>query len=294
MKNLFRYLIFVPFCLILLAGNLFAGEAHVQKFIVGDAVVWAIADSTSERDMAVFSKTPKELLDKYAPSGKLPSAIMTFIIQKNGRNILVDAGLGADSSLLMPGMVEAGVSPDKIDTVLITHMHGDHIGGLLWGDQKAFPNAQVLIGRVEQDFWLSDDSMRRYPDRKAAFEKCRRVVGVYGKAVKSFEFNTQVLPGIVALDSSGHTPGHTSFLMSSGYEKMLFWGDLAHAADLQFPRPDQNASFDMDPVKSAKAREYFMGLAAREKMPIAGAHLPFAAIGEVEKTGISSFKYIPF
>jgi glyoxylase-like metal-dependent hydrolase (beta-lactamase superfamily II) len=178
-----------------------------------------------------------------------------------------------------------------VTLVLITHMHGDHIGGLLRDGQRAFPSARILSSRAERDFWIDLDSAARFPNRGGGFDMARRVFKAYSGSEETFEFGAVVAPGIRALDARGHTPGHTAFLLECGGESLLFWGDLAHAAALQFPRPDINASYDMDPAASAAARARFMEKAAAEKLTVAGSHLPFPGVGTVEKTGPESYLY---
>ncbi|MCL2768326.1 MAG: MBL fold metallo-hydrolase [Synergistaceae bacterium] len=264
-----------------------ASEVKVAEFSVGKARVWAIADSTGERDMNVFPDADQNAISKLVPSGKSPSATMVFLVKNGNETILVDTGNGTPSgdraSLLGAGLKRIGVDPGEITIILITHMHGDHIGGLIRGGDKAFPSARVLSARIELDFWLDKKSVELFPNRKAGFELVQRIFSIYDSVSETFEFGTEVAPGIKAIDARGHTPGHTVFLLESEGEKLLFWGDLVHAAALQFPRPDINASYDMNPQESASARARFMELAATENLPIAGVHLPFPGIGTVEK-----------
>ncbi|MDR1978641.1 MAG: MBL fold metallo-hydrolase [Synergistaceae bacterium] len=281
------------------ATSAMGGEsgAGVEAYKIGDASVWAVADSMGDRDMNVFADADPALLQQYAPSGKSPSAIMTFAVKLGQEVILIDTGLGEPSgdraSGLLSGLSQIGISPESVTLILVTHMHADHIGGLEREGQKVFPSARVILGRVERDFWLGEKSMEQFPDRKANFEMARRVADLYGDAVEALDFDAEATPGIRILDARGHTPGHSAFLLESGGEKLLFWGDLVHAAALQFPRPDINARYDMMPLEASAARARFMEMAAAENLPIAGMHLPFPGVGRVEKTGNSSYVYKP-
>ena len=261
--------------------------ANVKEFSVGKAIVWAIADSANDRDMSVFPNADPAAVAKYVPSGKTPSSIMVFLIKIENEMILIDAGLGATSgervSRLGEGLKQIGVTPEQVTMVLITHMHGDHIGGLVKDGEKAFPSARVLSGKIEHDFWLDPKSVELFPDRAAGFEMVQNIFELYGSASETFEYESVVAPGIRALDASGHTPGQVAFLLESEGEKLLFWGDIIHAAALQFPRPDICAQFDMNVEESIAARIRYMEKAAVEKLPVAGAHLPFPGIGTVEK-----------
>ncbi|MDR2391487.1 MAG: MBL fold metallo-hydrolase [Planctomycetota bacterium] len=278
---------------VVLVGRLDAGEPAdgVQKFLVGGATIWAIADSMGDRDMGVFAGADPEVVRRYVPSGRAPSAIMVFVIQREGGIVMIDAGLGAEASRLPPGLTRAGIDPARIDLILITHMHADHIGGLLRDGGKAFPNAAVRIGRIERDFWLNDQAMAADPSRRTNFELARQVASVYSGAVGVFEFGDRLADGIEAVDAAGHTPGHTAFLLESGGEKIFFVGDIVHAAALQFPRPGLNARYDMIPGQAGPARLRLLERAAQDKLPIAGAHLPFPGIGDVAKGEGEGFVY---
>lgn len=263
----------------------------VKNYQVGEAKIWAIADSISERDLSIFPTVTEEIAGKYVPFGTTASAIMVFVIEFGGQVILVDTGLGGPASYMMTGLTQAGFAPEDITTVLLTHYHGDHIGGLVAEGEKVFPNAKILSSRKEQAYWLDYDTMLANPERRNNFELARMVFDVYSDASQLFDFNKNALPGIKALDGIGHTPGHTVFLLESQGEKLLFWADLTHAAALQFPRPEFNPVYDMDPEKAQAARMRFMEMAATENLPIAGAHLPFPGIGRVTKTGENSYAY---
>lgn len=268
-----------------------------KLYKVGKAEVWAIADSVGERDTNTFSSfTDSKTLKEYMPEGKVPTAIMIFAVKTGKDIILIDTGLGIPSgdraSMLMPALKKIGINPEDVTMVLISHMHPDHIGGLVWNGQKAFPNAKVKIGRVEKDFWTHENSPKQLPSRQSYFEQIKNVISMYGNAISTFEFGDVVAPGITALNARGHTPGHTVFMLESDGQKFLFIADLLHAAALQFPRPDISGMYDMNPKESAQNREKYLELAAKEKIMIGGAHLPFPAVGTVVRDG-KGYKYIP-
>lgn len=273
-----------------------ARAADPEKFMLGAAEVWAIADNTGDRDMGVFI-ADAELLKQYAPTGASPSAVMCFLVKHDGTTVLLDTGNGNPpgprASLLMDGLAKIGVKPESVDAVVITHMHGDHIGGLAWEGKKAFPNATVKIGRVEHDFWLDDASLQHFPDRKANFDKAKEMMAMYAGRVEVFDFGAEIVPGMTALDSRGHTPGHTAVLIEYDGQKLLCIGDLLHSAALQFARPDINARYDMNPEAARMSRIEFFNKAASENLPVAGMHLPFPGIGRIASDGPTAFKYTP-
>jgi len=294
------HVLFVTFFVILFTILISqVAEAKVANLTMGKASVWAIADSVGDRDASTFPGADPQALAKYMPSGKASTAIMVFLVKIENELILIDAGLGAPSgeraSHLHDILKLIGISPEQITVVLITHMHPDHIGGLLRpdkSDEKAFPSARVLSSRIEHDFWLGDESPKLFPSRAAGFEMARKVFGIYGDTSETFEFGAAVAPGIRAIDARGHTPGNALFLLESEGERLLFWGDTLHAAALQFPRPDINAHFDMNPKESAATRARFMEMAAEEKLLIAGTHVPFPGIGTVERAPEGGYIFI--
>lgn len=265
---------------------------ETEKFQIGSFIIWTVADSTGERDMSVFT-ADAELLKRYVPAGKAPSGVMTFVLRTADQNILIDTGHGRPQSRLMPGLAAIGLKPEDINLILITHMHGDHIGGLLSEGARAFPKAKVLIGRKEHDFWLNKNSPAEFPGREANFDLAQKVVDIYGDDVQTFQFEEEIVLGVKALEAGGHTPGHTAFLMESGGRRLLCIGDLLHAAALQFPRPDLNASYDMAPDQARASRERILKMAADEGLPIAGMHVAFPALGRVIKTGENSYEFQP-
>lgn len=291
MQHILRSMILI---VVLGATPAFAAGDGVRMYTVGDATVWAVADSISERGLGIFTNLDPNIANKYMPLGKTPTAIMCYIIKLGPNTILVDTGLGEPAGYMFAGLTQAGFKPEDFTFVLLTHFHGDHIGGLVTPDgHKVFPNAKILSSLAEQAYWLDYDTMTANPERRINFEKARNLTEIYQENFQAFDFNRTVIPGIKALNAGGHTPGHTVFMLESNNAKLLFWADLVHAAALQFPRPEISSSYDMDPEKAAAARLYFMQMAATEKFLIAGAHLPFPGVGRVIKIGENSFEYSP-
>jgi Zn-dependent hydrolases, including glyoxylases len=266
------------------------GNPDPKMYKIGDAEVWAIADFTGERALDIFEGVDAKTLKKYIPSGKAPSAVMTYLIKNGGETIIVDTGFGKG---LMDGLEKLNIKQEEVTLVLITHMHGDHIGGLLKDEKVVFSNAKVKIGKIERDFWTDDSSEQQFPARKANFDAAKKVVSVYGDSVEVFDYNDIVTENIKALDASGHTPGQAAFLLESQGEKLLFIADVVHVEALQFPRTDISSRYDMDPKQSAEARERIFSVAAKEKIPVAGAHLIFPGIGKIKKHKKEGYIFVP-
>jgi glyoxylase-like metal-dependent hydrolase (beta-lactamase superfamily II) len=269
-------------------------KADPPRFQVGDVSVAALLDRQHEMDVSLFSgpATPEER-EKYMPAGKAPASINAFLLQEGGRNILVDAGFGT----VMPGapqleqsLADFGLTPQSIDLVLLTHMHSDHIGGLLKHKKRAFPKARVMVSKPELDYW-TDLAEKDPGNANAALVKT--VLAEYGADIlPPFTLGAALLPGVTSVDASGHTPGHSVFLVESLGRRLLILGDLLHAAALQFPLPEECARYDMDVPAAVKARKAVLSMAAEQNIPVAGMHIPFPGVGRVTAQG-AGFGFAP-
>jgi glyoxylase-like metal-dependent hydrolase (beta-lactamase superfamily II) len=261
---------------------------------IGDLEVISLQDREAQMPASIFPTTDPALLKRYLPGGAAPAGISVFAIRREKQLILVDAGYGdagPGESLLAKAMAQAGLAPEAVDLVLLTHMHGDHIAGLLKNGRRAFPRAKVWVSAPEAAFWLSGEPGR---GQKTNFLLAGKVKTLYDKDfLPPFAFGQEVVPGITALDASGHTPGHTVFLLESGGQRLLIGGDLIHAAALQFPEPSASPTYDQDPLKAAEMRKKYLDLAARENIPLAGMHLPAPALGRVKRASEAGFAFEP-
>lgn len=251
----------------------------------GTVTIYAIQDRPGEMDISLFSgpASPEDRA-KYFENGKAPAAVLVFLAKCGEKYVLIDTGMGdavPGESRLMPSLATLGIGPEDIDMVLLTHMHFDHIGGLLHADRRAFPNARIAVSQAELNYWLSVDD----PDNVNA-RLVKKVMSAYGTDVTPpFSFKGLLAPGLTAIDASGHTPGHTAFLFDMEGKKLLIIGDLVHAAAMQFALPDECARYDMDAVAAAAARRRTLGKAADDGIAVAGMHIPFPGGGMVERDG---------
>ncbi len=268
-----------------------AQNPEIKKMNAGQATVVALEDVSRKMPLNLFPDLGKIAAEAYSVEG-VPSSISAFLIVMPGATALVDTGVGAPQGKMLQLLEAANVQPEQVTHVLLTHLHGDHVGGLALDGKAAFPNAQIVVGKVEKDWWLNPETLKKHPDRKGNIDLVRTNFALYEGKIKTVSFNEEAIPGIKALNGVGHTPGHTVFLLESDGAKVLFWGDLVHGAMLQFPNPEICASFDMDKPKAIESRKHYMALAAREKMPVAGAHLPFPSIVMVSKDG-EGYAYEP-
>ena len=253
----------------------------------GDMAVTVIQDLPGEMPISIFSGPASEKAkSKYFTNGKAEAGINAFLLRAGGRTVLFDAGTGTlfqSPGKLADTLASLGIKPEDVDFVLLTHMHLDHIGGLLREEKRAFPKAKVMVSKPELDSWIA---LADKDPSNANAAKVKAVVAAYGADIQTFAFGDTPLPGVTALDASGHTPGHTAYQLTADGKNLLIVGDLIHAMSLQFPLPDECASYDMNPPQAVAARKRIFALAAQKAIPIAGMHFPFAnALGTVKKSG---------
>jgi glyoxylase-like metal-dependent hydrolase (beta-lactamase superfamily II) len=211
---------------------------------------------------------------------------------------LSDAGtlLGPQTGKLLSNLRAAGYQPEQVDEVYLTHLHTDHIGGLMAGDQRAFPNAIVRADIRDTDYWLSEENMRAAPaETERFFEASMASLSPYREAGKlnTFGGGADLIPGIQARPAYGHTPGHTMFEVQSKGEKLLLWGDIVHVAAVQFADPTVTIAYDVDPVEAEQEHWRVFDDAAKNRYMIGGAHLPFPGLGHVRNNGDNTYAFVP-
>ena len=269
---------------------------------LGNVQVAAVSDGTLRSSARLISehqdKVADALKNAYVTSPRSTS-VNAFLILANDRRILVDAGsgklLGPSVNKIVRSLQNGGVGPADITDILLTHIHGDHSGGLTVEGKRVFPSATVHVNRVEADFWLSQANMDNAPEYfRPMFVKGRESLAPYLSAgkVSTFETGQTVLPGITAVAAPGHTPGHTCYLLESQGEKLLFWGDTVHVAEAQFPLPDTAIEYDLDPQAAISQRQQLFAQAAEKGYLVAGAHISFPGIGHVGKAA-QGYQWFP-
>jgi glyoxylase-like metal-dependent hydrolase (beta-lactamase superfamily II) len=260
---------------------------------VGEFTVTAVSDGvlyTNHDVIQGIDQADSERLTGVPYGQQVPLDVNAFLIRHRGKLIISDAGSGHTMQPTLGKLPDnlrvIGVDPAAIDIVLLTHLHPDHSLGLVDREGAAvFPNAEVIVHEVEAAFWLdrtphADDSERIARGTKQQ----RAVTAPYRERIKRIR-SGEVLPGITAMLRPGHTPGHTNYLIQSGNDRLLLWGDIVHLAPVQMARPDARLVYDYDADLAAVSREKVLGWAANEQLTVAGAHLAAPGFGRVMRGG---------
>ena len=275
------------------------------RFMVGGFEVTALYDGYIDLDSALLKNTsPKEvqslLARMFLKGPKVQTAVNAYLVNTGEKLVLVDAGaakgFGPTLGYIGDNLKAAGYDAAKVDVVLITHLHGDHVNGLLTVDGKmAFPNAEVWSAQPDSDFWLSLEVAGKAPqDFQPFFKMARDAAAPYQQAGKwkTFGSDQDIVPGIASVAARGHTPGHSAYLLSSGQQQLLIWGDLVHNHAVQFARPHVAIEFDVDKKQAVLARKALFARAAKGKLLVGGMHLPFPGIGHVRAEG-KGYAWVP-
>ncbi|MCL2390413.1 MAG: MBL fold metallo-hydrolase [Endomicrobia bacterium] len=257
---------------------------------IGSIDFIAFKDLDTNMGKSILLKPDSEIVKKLMPDDQNPSSINAFVVKTGSKIVLIDTGVGAGGNLIK-NLAAAGISPEQVDIVLITHMHGDHVGGLIKsGNQKAFPSATVYVAKPEIDYWTANISSNIKNSDLA-----RAVKAVYGDKFKTFtwEDGGDIIAGIKTVKAQGHTPGHTAFEISSDGEKLIVIGDLIHSLNVQMADPRLAVTFDVDPIQAVDTRKRILKDAARATTRIAGMHIPFPGVGTVTEKDDGGYFFNP-
>lgn len=281
------------------------------RYKIGDAQVNAISDGANTFPLAdafVLNAKKDEVnaaLDKaFLPKDKVTIHFAPLVINTGGKLVVIDTGNGPGAFAATKGnvgqfannMAAAGIDAKAIDMVVISHFHGDHVNGLLLADgTPAFPNAEVLVPAAEWKYWMDDGEMSKASSErmKGLFASNRKVfVDGLKKKVTPYEWGKDVAPGLLAVETIGHTPGHTSYVLSSGNDKLFIQSDVTNHPALFAANPGWHLMYDQDPAQAETTRRKVYDMLVADKMRVQGFHYPFPANGFVEKDG-NGYRLVP-
>jgi glyoxylase-like metal-dependent hydrolase (beta-lactamase superfamily II) len=274
------------------------------RYKVGDFEVTVISDGVNKFKLPddMVGNVPKDEVQKalaaaHVEAGMFYNPYNPVIVNTGSKLVLIDTGTGEASYTQSKGAIgqfltnaaAAGYKPEDFDAVIISHYHGDHINGLIKADNSiTFPNAEILVPANEHKFWMDDGEMSRAPKGRVEglFKNNRRVFsGDVMKRVRTYDWDKEVVPGITAIGTPGHSPGHTSHIISSGTGKVYVQADVTHVPFLFVRNPGWHAFYDQDPVMAETTRRKVYDMLAAERMMVQGFHYPFPSHAYVEKSG---------
>lgn len=278
-----------------------AQAAGFNKYKVGSIDVCGIADGVNTfplPDRFVVNQPKEEVVKALKAAGqdgeKLSIPFNPVAFQNGSRVVLIDTGMGPAANTQNPNvgntvknLTAAGIDPNKVTDVVISHFHGDHINGLLNGTNPTFPNAQVWVPAPEWKYWTDEGELGRAPEgRKGAFANVKRIFadGLKNK-VTQYEHGKEVVPGLTSVATLGHTPGHTSFILASGNDKVFIQSDVTNVPYLFVNNPGWHVQFDQDAKMAEETRRKTFDMLSAEKMRVQGFHFPFPSLGRIEKAG---------
>jgi glyoxylase-like metal-dependent hydrolase (beta-lactamase superfamily II) len=281
------------------------------RYKIGDIMVTVVCDGKNVFPLtdAFIPNAKKDDINAALERAFMPRDMVTIwfaplVIQSGGKLIVIDTGTGpvakanskGANGLFLENMVAAGFDPKAVDMVVISHFHTDHVNGLVTAEGKpAFPNAEVLVPAVELRFWSDDGEMSRAKgERMIGLFKNNRNIFETGlkNNVTPYEWNREIAPGLTSVETIGHTPGHTSYVLSSGSGKVFIQSDVTNNPSLFATHPGWHAAFDQDGELAEKTRRRIYDMVVAEKLQLQGFHYPFPGLGNVVKDG-DGYRVVP-
>lgn len=276
-------------------------ETH--RFKLGSCTVTVVKDGANVMDnpWETFgsNQTPdtvrKLLAQNFLPTEKFVNSYAPAIIDTGSDLIVVDTGFGAAGRArglgrFREGLKAAGYTPEQVTVVALTHLHGDHINGLLEEGAPAFPNARYVTGEIEYEFWTN--KAREGTPAEGGHKAVLANVVPFAEKMTFLKEGDQIVSGMTAMLAPGHTPGHLVFHLESEGKQLVMIGDTANHYILSLGRPDWEVRFDTDKAQAARTRRRVFDMIATDRIPFLGFHMPFPAVGFVEKQP-EGFRYVP-
>ncbi len=275
-----------------------------RRFKLGNFTITTINDGaiSLEGPQTIFgTNASKEEFEAQAkanflPTDKLEISFTPVIVNTGNELVLFDTGNGdarmpAAGHLMHHTLKAAGYSADQVDKVVLTHYHPDHIGGLMMGGKPAFPNATYVAAATEHDFWSAPERMSGGTERVAKLTESN--IKPLAERITFIKDGDDVASGIRAMAANGHTPGHTAYLIESAGKQIVVGGDFANQPYLSIAKPEWHVKFDMDKDAAVATRKKVLDMLASERIPFTSYHMPFPAVGFIDKRGDGSYHYVP-
>ncbi|MEN3793890.1 MBL fold metallo-hydrolase [Fulvimarina sp. MAC3] len=276
----------------------------IQRISAGDNIVTAISDGYLDISLDLLSNIDASeatdiLASKFQGEQPVTTGINAYVVEAGDRLVLIDtggAGAFPEMGNLKDRLGAAGFDAAAITDVIMTHLHPDHVGGLVLDGELAYPNADVHVHQTEYDYWTSMENRDAAPESaRGFFDTARTAMETAGDKVKTFTGETEVVPGITSRELFGHTPGHTGYMIGEGEDGLFVWGDIVHVGPIQFARPEVGIAFDANPEQAIETRKQVLEDVASNRTRIAGMHIAFPSFGHVVASNGEgeAYRFIP-
>ena len=277
--------------------------SEVHRYKVGDIEVTVLSDGFRQvpvNSNYLVNASPEDLAKALSaagqPTDKMKNTYSPIVLKTAGKTVLFDTGNGEAASIESKGergtlnanLKAAGIDRSAINVVVISHFHADHVNGLLMPDNSpAFPDAEIKVPEVEWKFWMDDGEMSRASKGRMTelFQNNRRVFDTLKRKVTPYAWDKEVMPGVVAVGTPGHSIGHTSYVVTSGGKTVYVQSDVCNNYAVFAPFPEWQGFFDQDPPKAVTTRKRVYDMLVAEKLPVQAYHFPFPALARIEKAG---------
>jgi glyoxylase-like metal-dependent hydrolase (beta-lactamase superfamily II) len=272
-------------------------NAGFRKFTLGSFEVTTLFDGgrPGEGPHPIFGENQSAedvaalMEENFLPADRFVNGFTPVLVNTGSERILFDTGLGEGArggglGQMRQRLEAAGHSVDEIDIVVLTHMHGDHIGGLVEGGSPTFPNARYVTGQAEFDHWIRDGQSEN--------EGVQNNVVPLAENMTMLGDGDDVVTGVTAMLAAGHTPGHMIYMLESDGRQLAITADTANHYIASLRRPDWHVRFDLDKEAAAQTRMRVFDMIANDRIPFIGYHMPFPSVGFVEKLDLG-YRYVP-
>ena len=262
------------------------GRANTIKLGAFEITTILGGANVSENPIATFAlgEDPAQFealaAENFIPADRTGGSFTPTLVRTPDALVLFDTGMFPENNAA--SMALAGIAPEDVTHVVLTHMHGDHVSGLTQGGSPSFPNAQLIVPKAENDYWAAN----------ANDAYTTHVAPLIGNA-RQIADGDEIVPGITAEAAHGHTPGHTTYLVESDGQRLLITGDSFNHYVFSVQRPAWHVRFDIDKDAGAATRQKVLARLAEEKIPFIGYHMPFPALGFIAPNGEASFRFVP-
>lgn len=272
-------------------------QAHSGRFSIGSLELTVLSDGHMAFSSAALAvNVPETDLKSFLTESRLDAdrvefSINVVLIKSGSDHVLIDAGAGGTweptAGKLAESLERAGIRNDEITKVVITHAHPDYLWGLIdeFDDSLRFANAAYYVGAREFEFWTSPQAANLTGPIEGIAAGARRVFGAIAARTTLIKAGQEFLPGLFAVDTAGHTPGHLSLLAGIGNEKVLLTGDAVQNAHVSFAHPDWRPRPDMNGEAASRSRRRLLDMAVTEKLAVLAYHIPYPGLGRVERAG---------